>query len=449
MLVALGSDYNIFITGRIREEIDAGRSVADATREALTATGPTITAAGMVLAGTFAAMLITPIANVRQLGFGVAVGILIDTFVVRSLVVPAATILLGRYAFWPSTGLPVARQVRWANPAAGTAVLAVATVLGVIAFAGRGGEPVVEVAAAPLAQARSAATASSSPPPRAVAADGAVTKKSTPRAITRERTASASAVRSPSPVPRTASPEPRSGGDRPRAPEGTATSPNRIAVPTAGEWRYRATGTRSIGAAGSDVPFDEEAASRVERTGESSREAQVRVTTRTSFATVQETRRYAARAVSAREQQVSAAGLGYGGSLDPAQVLFALPVRIGDQVTSRWTAGGVRGRTESTVVEARRFDLDGRNVDCYLVDRRTTMTGDVVGEQRQRTCWAPKLGMPVTDELEVTGTYRGVAFTGVVRLSLIAPPRNNASPAAKDVRPGEVRTSVLGRSRRP
>ena len=74
MLIALGSDYNIFIVGRVREELDAGHSVRDATTRALVGTGPTITAAGFVLAGTFASLLITPLPSVRQIGFGVAVG---------------------------------------------------------------------------------------------------------------------------------------------------------------------------------------------------------------------------------------------------------------------------------------------------------------------------------------------------------------------------------------
>jgi RND superfamily putative drug exporter len=60
-----------------------------------------ITSAGFILAGTFAALVLAPLPNLRQIGFGVTVGILIDTFVVRTLLVPAATMLLGRWAFWP------------------------------------------------------------------------------------------------------------------------------------------------------------------------------------------------------------------------------------------------------------------------------------------------------------------------------------------------------------
>ena len=103
ILVALGADYNIFIMSRIREEADAGHEIHHAVTRGLTLTGKVITSAGLILAGTFAALLVAPLPNLRQIGFGVAVGILIDPFLVRSLLVPAATMLLGRLAFWPRT----------------------------------------------------------------------------------------------------------------------------------------------------------------------------------------------------------------------------------------------------------------------------------------------------------------------------------------------------------
>ena len=101
ILVALGADYNIFVTSRIREELAAGKDTTEAAAAGLVQTGPVITSAGLILAGTFAALLIAPLPNLRQMGFAVAAGILIDTFIVRSLLVPAATIMLGRAAFWP------------------------------------------------------------------------------------------------------------------------------------------------------------------------------------------------------------------------------------------------------------------------------------------------------------------------------------------------------------
>lgn len=101
-LMALGSDYNILVMRRIREE--AGRMpLRDAVREALIRTSGTVTAAGMILAGTFAILAVTA-ANEqnRQFGFGVAAGILMDTFLIRTLLIPALVVLLGRWNWWPA-----------------------------------------------------------------------------------------------------------------------------------------------------------------------------------------------------------------------------------------------------------------------------------------------------------------------------------------------------------
>ena len=100
-LVALGADYNIFLMGRIREEarsIDTRQAVATG----LAATGHVITSAGLILAGTFAALLAAPFAGMVQLGFAATMGLLIDTFVVRSLLVPSIAVLAGSASWWPS-----------------------------------------------------------------------------------------------------------------------------------------------------------------------------------------------------------------------------------------------------------------------------------------------------------------------------------------------------------
>jgi RND superfamily putative drug exporter len=100
-LVALGIDYNIFLMTRVREE--AGRH--DPRRGALTglaATGGVITSAGMVLAGTFAALSTLPVTFLAELGFAVAFGVLLDTIVVRSVLVTALNLDLGRWVWWPS-----------------------------------------------------------------------------------------------------------------------------------------------------------------------------------------------------------------------------------------------------------------------------------------------------------------------------------------------------------
>lgn len=100
-LVALGIDYNIFLMTRVREE-----SIQHGTREGilrgLTITAGVITSAGMVLAATFASLAVIPILFLAQLAFIVAFGVLLDTFVVRSLLVPALSYDIGRAIWWPS-----------------------------------------------------------------------------------------------------------------------------------------------------------------------------------------------------------------------------------------------------------------------------------------------------------------------------------------------------------
>jgi putative drug exporter of the RND superfamily len=105
-LLALGEDYNILMMTRIREEAQRLR-LRDAVTRALGATGSTITSAGLVLAGTF--IVLTLVAGsgsggsqIRDIGLGLALGILMDTFLVRTLLVPSTVVLLGRWNWWPS-----------------------------------------------------------------------------------------------------------------------------------------------------------------------------------------------------------------------------------------------------------------------------------------------------------------------------------------------------------
>lgn len=101
-LMALGSDYNILVMTRIREEATE-RPLREAVAAALRSTGGTVTSAGLVLAATFAVVgLTTPTTQVRQLGVAIALGILLDTFLVRTLLVPSTVSLLGRWNWWPS-----------------------------------------------------------------------------------------------------------------------------------------------------------------------------------------------------------------------------------------------------------------------------------------------------------------------------------------------------------
>ncbi len=99
-LVALGSDYNIFITTRIRGEAML-RGLRDGTVKALAATGGVLTSAGIILAGTFLILLSQPVKDLGEISIGVALGVLIDTFLVRTALVPGLTLWIGPKAGWP------------------------------------------------------------------------------------------------------------------------------------------------------------------------------------------------------------------------------------------------------------------------------------------------------------------------------------------------------------
>ncbi len=100
-LVALGIDYNIFLMTRVREE-SARVGTREGTLRALTVTGGVITSAGVVLAATFSALAVIPLLFLGQLAFIVAFGVLLDALIVRSLLVPALTIDIGKRIWWPS-----------------------------------------------------------------------------------------------------------------------------------------------------------------------------------------------------------------------------------------------------------------------------------------------------------------------------------------------------------
>jgi RND superfamily putative drug exporter len=105
-LVALGVDYNIFLMDRVREEARS-HGTREGVLRALVATGPVITSAGIVLAGTFAVLMTLPLDILLELGFAVALGVLIDTFLVRTLLVPALVELFGDKSWWPGRLRPV------------------------------------------------------------------------------------------------------------------------------------------------------------------------------------------------------------------------------------------------------------------------------------------------------------------------------------------------------
>ncbi len=100
-LVALGVDYNIFLMARAREEA-ATHGTREGALLALVNTGGVVTGAGLILAGTFATLTLLPLEELVQIGATVAIGVLLDTFVVRALLIPAITYRLGDRTWWPS-----------------------------------------------------------------------------------------------------------------------------------------------------------------------------------------------------------------------------------------------------------------------------------------------------------------------------------------------------------
>jgi putative drug exporter of the RND superfamily len=101
ILVAVGADYNIFLVTRIREE-SQHKPLKEAIRDAVSNTGGVITSCGLILAGTFATLTTAPLQMVFQVGAAIGIGVLIDTFLVRALLIPSIATLLGRWNWWPS-----------------------------------------------------------------------------------------------------------------------------------------------------------------------------------------------------------------------------------------------------------------------------------------------------------------------------------------------------------
>jgi RND superfamily putative drug exporter len=100
-LVAVGVDYNIFLMARVREEA-ARHGTHEGMIRGLAVTGAVITSAGLVLAGTFAVLGVLPLVGLTEIGFLVAFGILLDTLLVRSILVPALVLEVGDSVWWPS-----------------------------------------------------------------------------------------------------------------------------------------------------------------------------------------------------------------------------------------------------------------------------------------------------------------------------------------------------------
>ena len=111
-LVALGVDYNIFLVTRAAEEA-RGHGANRGMLRALAATGGVITSAGILLAAVFAVLGVLPLVVLAQLGVVICVGVLLDTLVVRTVLVPALALILGDRFWWPRTlGGPARRPCR-------------------------------------------------------------------------------------------------------------------------------------------------------------------------------------------------------------------------------------------------------------------------------------------------------------------------------------------------
>ncbi len=101
MLIGLGTDYNILMMSRVREEAAKGGDYRAAVAETVGRTGGIITTCGLILAGSFGTLVLAGVSGLRELGFAVGLGVLVDTFLVRSVLVPALAVLFGRLSWLP------------------------------------------------------------------------------------------------------------------------------------------------------------------------------------------------------------------------------------------------------------------------------------------------------------------------------------------------------------
>ncbi len=101
-VVAIGTDYNILLASRLREEFRNGYTPRESARIAVSNDAPTVAAAGLILALTFASLTLTGLANLAELGFGVAIGVAIAAFAMAPMLVPSLSALERRAFWWPS-----------------------------------------------------------------------------------------------------------------------------------------------------------------------------------------------------------------------------------------------------------------------------------------------------------------------------------------------------------
>lgn len=111
LLFGLSMDYEVILLHRIQEHLKWGHSIRHAAWLGMAGTGAMITGAGMIMATAFLSLVISPLEIMKTLALGLAVAVILDTWVVRSLLVPGASVLLGRLAYWPWRPGP---ETKWA-----------------------------------------------------------------------------------------------------------------------------------------------------------------------------------------------------------------------------------------------------------------------------------------------------------------------------------------------
>lgn len=410
VLVALGADYNIFIMSRIREEADAGHDIHEAVSRGITLTGRVITSAGLILAGTFAALLLAPLPFLRQIGFGIGLGILIDTFVVRALVVPSATMLLGRWAFWPRFPTPAgtAREPIRGRHAGVVAVAVALLAIVLLTTALTGGAPppvdVVETAVAPLTPEATAPATQGTPTSAPEPAPGATSGGSRALVAT---VAPTEASMDPVAPPTETAPTPA--------------GPTRITAPATGTWTYHLTGTKRL-LGGQPQPIDEPSPTTVTITGGTDERPELRLATENSTYTREDTRRFAADGVELLNTTFTASGTTFGGPLQPPQLLIRWPIAVGDTWTGTSTAGSTTITGTGQVLGERNVTTPAGTFHCWDVQLDATIEGTVQGEQHETACWVPELGMAVEINQSIRGTYSGFPFELTTQAVLQARP---------------------------
>jgi RND superfamily putative drug exporter len=101
-LFGVGLDYDIFLVTRTREEVIKGKNDEDAISEALKENAGVILALGLILAGVFGSLIMSPIAIIKEIGFSITMGVLIDTMVSWLFLIPALMLIMKKYNWWPS-----------------------------------------------------------------------------------------------------------------------------------------------------------------------------------------------------------------------------------------------------------------------------------------------------------------------------------------------------------